>query len=259
MIYTIANQKGGVGKTTTALSLASGLAREGRRVLIIDLDAQANTTTTLRAKQKQGSTYELLTGLATLDQIIQSTKEPGLCIAPASGRLATADIDIKGAGRESKLRGALSKVKGEFEDVVIDTPPTLGILTINALVASDSLIIPTTLSPFAFDGIKQTIENFKAVKFGAPSKKQGPLNPALSLGGFLITLYAPKTNLSRELALKLEEMAQKFDSKIFKTRIRNSVKVGEAQTFGELLSDFAPKSTTNLDYTNFIKEVLNNG
>ena len=149
MIYTIANQKGGVGKTTTALSLASGLAREGRRVLIIDLDAQANTTTTLRAKQRQGSTYELLTGLSTLDQIIQNTKEPGLSIAPASGRLATADIDIKGAGRESKLRGALSKVKGEFEDVVIDTPPTLGILTINALVASDSLIIPTTL-PFRF-------------------------------------------------------------------------------------------------------------
>lgn len=257
MIYTIANQKGGVGKTTTALALAEGLAREGRKVLIMDLDAQANTTKTLKGKQNRGSTYELMTGTATLEGILQGTALPTLFLAPASYKLATSDIDVKGTGREAKLKAILNKARGSFDDVVIDTPPALGVLTLNALVASDSLIIPTTLAPYALDAIRQVMENFKLVKYGDPTRNKAPLNPTLALGGFLITRYTPKTNVSKDLFIELSRTAEKHDSRIFKSKIRNTVKVEEAQGFCELLSDFAPRATATVDYKNFIKEVLN--
>ena len=260
MIYTIANQKGGIGKTTTALSLASGLAQEGRKVLIIDLDAQANTTKTLRGKRGSGSTYDVLVlGAKTLSQIIQTTGEPNLSLAPASEKLSSSDLDIKGTGRETRLRTALGNVGGAFDDVVIDTPPNLGILTLNALVASGSLIIPTTLDDYSLDAVQQTIVNYRKIKLGDPTKKQPPLNPSLVLGGILITRYSPKLAISRDYPIILEGYAKKNGSRIFSSRIRETVKVREAQGFGELLSRFAPKSTANSDYKNFIKEVLNNG
>ena len=247
-IYAVINQKGGVGKSTTAATLWAGLNKRGYKALAVELDGQGNLAYIAKANNGKGqlTALSILTREATAEEAIQHTAS-GDVIA-ANKELAGADDFIKTTGKEYRLKEALESVKGQYDYIIIDTPPTLGILTINALTAADSVIIPVLADIFSIQGIDQLMETIAPVKIYC--------NPNLSIAGIIIGRYDNRTILTRELTEFFKSLADKIGTKLFKSSIRESITVKEAQLRQENIFDYAPKSNVTADYNAFIDELL---
>ncbi|HEV8237818.1 MAG TPA: ParA family protein [Thermoanaerobaculia bacterium] len=249
MIVAITNQKGGVGKTTTAINLAAGLSMKGLRTLLIDLDPQANSSMSfLDVHELQRSVYDALVekDVALADVVVPTTKTPNLSIAPAN--IALAKVEAKLVGEIDgiyRLKDALAPIVDRYEYVVIDTPPTLGLITVNALVAATHVLIPIQSSYFALEGTDDLLETIDKVKARA--------NPQLQILGAVITLYDKRTLLARDI---LGEIRKVFGDKIFKTTISKSVRLEESPAYRESIFTFAPKSSGAYEYYKLSEEVL---
>ncbi|HET9767622.1 MAG TPA: ParA family protein [Thermoanaerobaculia bacterium] len=249
MILAITNQKGGVGKTTTAINLAAGLSMKGLRTLLIDLDPQANSSMSfIDVHGLERSVYDALVekdvGLA--DVIVPTTKTPNLSIAPAT--IALAKVEAKLVGEIDgiyRLKDALEPIREQYEYVVIDTPPTLGLITVNALVAATHVLIPIQSSYFALEGTDDLLETIDKVKARA--------NPQLQILGAVITLYDKRTLMSRDI---LGEIRKVFGDKIFNTTISKSVRLEESPAYRESIFTFAPRSSGAYEYYKLSEEVL---
>lgn len=242
----IINQKGGVSKTTTALALGAGLTLRGYKVLFVDLDAQGNMSYTLKAANKGFTVLDVLTKRALAVDAIQQLEQGDLL--PSSPTLATADMMLTEIGKEYRLREALEKVKGNYDYIIIDTPPALGILTVNALTASTDVLIPAQADIYSLQGITQLYATLDAVKQYS--------NPSLKVMGLLLTRFSGRAILSRDIAEVMEETANKLKTKLFKTTIREGIAVKEAQISKQSLFEYAPKSNAAVDYQSFIDELL---
>lgn len=243
-IITIANQKGGVGKSTTAHALGSCLRAQGERVLFIDLDPQGNLSYTMEAEQGGPTAYELLTKQADIASCIRPTGQGDLL--PASAQLAGADMELSQTGKEYRLKEALQPLCENYDYILIDTPPALGILTVNALTASDSLLIPAQADIYSLQGIGQLYATVQAVRTYC--------NHNLTIKGILLTRYSSRTVLSRDLTEMISETAAQLGTKVYATVIRENIAVKEAQARRADLLRYAPKSNAAKDYDAFTKE-----
>lgn len=245
-IISIINRKGGVGKTATAHALGAGLSLKGFKVLYIDLDSQCNLTYSVGARSNGLTSMELLTGTATAEEAIQHTEQGD--IIPASPSLSGADQTITKTGKEHRLEEALKPLKSKYDYIVIDTPPALGILTVNALTASNSAIIPAEADTHSLQGIGLLQEEIEAV--------QAYCNKELTVKGILITRYSGRAVLSRDMKDNLETVAKQFNSKVFSIPVRECIAIKEAYTVQQDIYSYAPKSNASTDYKAFIEEVL---
>jgi len=246
MILTITQQKGGTGKTTTAHAIAAGLSqRKGNKTLLIDLDPQGNLTYTLNADTTKPGTLELLTRQATAAEVIQHT--PAGDIITGGQMLATIDQLLTQTGKEHRLSEQLKPIQGEYTHIIIDTPPALGTLTINALTAADSVIIPCTADAYSLQATGQIADTINTVKQYC--------NPRLQIAGILITRYNPRQVITRDITELLEQAAAALNTKVFKTRIREAVAIREAEASQQDIFSYSPKSNATLDYKNLIKEL----
>ncbi len=244
----IVNRKGGVGKTATAQALGAGLKRKGFKVLFIDLDSQTNLSYGLQADGNRAGSMELLKGEASITDAIQHT-EQGDIIA-GSEELAAADAVISGTGKEFKLKEALEGVNGLYDYIVIDTPAALGTLTINALTAANSAVIPVQAEIYSLQGIGLLNDAIGAVKKYC--------NAGLSIKGILLTRYNGRSVLSRDMQSNMEEAAKQLGTKLYKTPIRECISIKEAQAQQQDIFSYAPKSNAAADYAAFTEEFLNN-
>ena len=242
----IINQKGGVGKSTTAAQLASGLSLKGYKTLSIDLDAQGNLTYSFGASTDGATALGVLTGEVKTADAIQHTEQGD--IIPANKALSGADAFIADTGKEYRLKEALELISGQYDYCIIDTPPALGILTVNALTACDSVVIPAQADIYSLQGIEQLAETIKPVKKYC--------NPALTIEGILLTRYSPRSVLSRDIADLAGQLAEKLGTKLFTATIREAVAVKEAQINQQSLYTYAPKAKVTEDYTAFVAEII---
>lgn len=247
----VINQKGGVGKTTTTCNLGAGLARAGKRVLLIDLDPQANLTSHLVIGDVEirATTYDLLRGEATLDQVAVPTTVEGLYLAPAAGDLAAAEVElVSEIGRESILRDRIGEpqLAGQpFDFVFIDCPPSLGLLATNALTAAEELLVPIQAEFFALAGIARLVDVKERVK--------ARLNPALELAGIVFCMWKGQANLSREVR---DEVKRHFGDVVYDVLIRQNVKLAEAPSAGKSIFEYDPESNGAQDYAELTAEFL---
>lgn len=243
-VISVVNRKGGVGKTATAHALGAGLSLRGYKVLFVDLDSQCNLSFDLGAKTAPLTALEVLTGSAKAEEAIQHT--PSGDIISGSPALAGADLTIDGTGKEYRLKEALESL--QYDYIIIDTPPALGVLTINALTASDRAIIPAQAEVYSLQGIGLLYEAIHAV--------QKYTNKSLIVEGVLITRYNGRAILSKDMKSNLEEIAQSLDTKVFTTPIRECISIKEAQAMQQDIFSYAPRSNASKDYTSLIDEIL---
>ena len=248
-IYALANQKGGVGKTTTAVNLGAYLSTVGLRVLLVDVDPQANASSSLGIdkNQVQCSTYQALVNQQPLAESVSPTGWKRLYLAPSSPALAGAEVElVNAAAREYLLRQALAPVAGEYDYVLIDCPPSLGLLTVNALAAAtNGVIVPIQCEYLALEGLTNLLNTIDLVRRN--------LNPHLTIRGMLTTMYDPRTNLSQQV---VDEVRHHFSRRVFKTVIPRSVRLGEAPSFGKPIMAYAPSSPGARAYQSLTVEIL---
>jgi chromosome partitioning protein len=247
-IIALVNQKGGVGKSTTAVNLGAALAVAGKRVLVIDTDPQGNATTGLGIKKASltRDIYHVLLHEVPLEQVVTATDVPNLSIAPATINLAGADVELVAAlSRETRLRQALAPVASGYDFVLIDSPPSLGLLTINALTAADDCIIPVQAEFYALEGLAQLTSVIWRVR--------DALNPTLYVSGVLVTMFDGRTRLATEVIRELEKF---FPEQIFKTQIPRNVRISEAPSYGTPVILFVLRSRGAQAYLAVAREML---
>ncbi len=246
-IIVLANQKGGVGKTTTSINLAASLAAAKKQTLLIDLDSQGNATTGLGVNKSdvQKCAYNILLDETTIDDSSIKIKK-FLSLVPSTQNLAGAEIDLVSVeNREKRLLEKLNEVKDSFDYIIIDCPPSLGLITINALTAADSVIIPVQCEYYALEGLTQLLNSIRIV--------QKYLNPSLEIEGVLLTMLDARTNLGLEI---VKEVKRYFKEKVYATVIPRSVQLAESPSHGKSIIDYAPNSKGAIVYTNLAKEVI---
>lgn len=250
-IVAIANQKGGVGKTTTSHALCAGLVKRNFKVLCIDVDPQGNLSSACGATIYNVPTvYELLKKEVEVKEVIQMVKS-GFDIIPANIMLAGAEQELSQTGKEYRLKESISSIATKYDYIIIDTPPSLGILTVNAFTCATEILIPTTAGIFATTGIKQLDVTVKNV--------QKYCNSKVKIIGILFTRFNPRTIISKEIKDVTEQLGQYIDAPIYKTYIRSGIAIEEAQANSTDIFDYANKSTVAEDYSSFIDEFLKGG
>lgn len=245
-IFTIISQKGGVGKSTTTAAIAAGARRQGYTVLTIDLDPQSNLSLSMGADTSGKTILDVLTGNTPALGAIQQTPQGE--IIPASPALSSADMTLTQTGKEYRLREAIEPLCRRYDYIVLDTPPALGVLTVNALTAATAAIIPAQADLFSVQGITQLYGTIDTVKRYC--------NPALSVKGILLTRYSPRSVLSREMRDVMEGIATQHGGRVFDTFIRENIALREAQARQQSIFDYAPNSNGAADYRAFIKEII---
>ena len=248
-VITVINQKGGVGKTTTAQNIGAGLMQKGYKVLFIDLDGQSNLTYCFNCLNQLITSLEVLTKQVPASKAIRHTKQGD--IIPATINLVGADSLITEIGKEYRLKEAITPLRKKYDYIIIDTPPALSILTINALTASDKVIIPVQADTYSLQGLGGVADTIGTVKQYC--------NPNLTISGVLITRYNGRTVLTRDITEYLEQVAEGLNTKVFNTKIREGIAVKEAQTMQQDLFSYAPKSNAAADYSAFLEELLKEG
>lgn len=247
-IISVVNQKGGVGKTTTAVNLASGIGMLGKKVLLVDSDPQGNTTSGygINKKDIKVSSYELLIGLAKADEAIIKTEFKNVDVIPASIDLAAAEVDlINKEHRESQLKMALSSVREKYDYIFIDCPPSLGLITINALNASDTVLVPIQCEYFALEGLSQLMASVRQVK--------RLYNPTIEIEGIVLTMYDARLNLTAQVVAEIKKY---FSNKLFKTAIPRAVRLSEAPSYGRPIQYYDKRSKGADAYNALAKEFL---
>ena len=244
-IISVINQKGGVGKTTTAINLSAALA-ENRRVLLADLDPQANASSGLGIRDPEFTVYEVLIGEAAARQTIHKIADSNLHVLPASGALASAAMDLDATGENMKLLAkALIGVRPKYDFIIVDAPPSIGALTLNALVAADQLIIPLQTEYYALEGIASMMETVERVR--------ASLNTELDVLGILLTMYDNRTKLSQQVE---ENVREHFENLVFTTVIPRNVRLAEAPSYAQAIFDYAPNSQGAAAYKRLAEEVI---
>lgn len=250
-IIAIINQKGGVGKSTTAINLGAALGEMGKQVLLVDLDPQGNCSSGLGVEKSliQQCIYDVLLNDVPLEEVIIPDIAEGLDIAPATINLAGAEVElVSEMARENRLKDAVGGMRGKYDFILIDCPPSLGLLTVNALVAADKLLIPIQCEFYALEGVTKLLESMKRVK--------SRLNPTLDIYGILLTMYDSRTTLSKQV---VDEVREYFGRLVFFTPIPRTVKLSEAPSFGQPITQYDPKGRGALSYIELAKEVIARG
>jgi chromosome partitioning protein len=247
-VIAVASQKGGVGKTTTTINLGSCLAQENRRVLLVDVDPQGNATSGLgiNGNDQPRTVYEALIGQVEMRSVVMPTALASMDLVPAGQSLSGAEIELVGVeARESRLRECLASLRGEYDYVFLDSPPSLGLLTVNALTAADSVLIPLQCEYLALEGLTQLL--------GAIRRVQESLNPGLRIEGVLLTMYDSRLSLSKQVA---EEARKYFSDRVYRSVIPRNVRLSEAPSFGKPIVLYDPNSTGADSYRELAREVL---
>ncbi|HHD7666176.1 TPA: ParA family protein [Enterococcus faecium] len=247
-IIAVANQKGGVGKTTTTVNLGACLASLGKKVLLVDMDAQGNATSGvgIRKPDVTKDIYDVLVNELPIDEATLITEHENLSIVPATLQLAGAEIELTSMmARESRLKGSLAEVSSQYDYILIDCPPSLGHLTINSFTASDSILIPVQCEYYALEGLSQLLNTVRLV--------QKHFNPELEIEGVLLTMYDARTNLGNEV---VEEVRKYFREKVYETIIPRNIRLSEAPSHGKPIIDYDPRSRGAEVYQALAKEVV---
>ena len=248
-VIAVSNQKGGVGKTTSSVNIAAFLAVTETPTLLIDMDPQSNATSGIGIEigSYERSVYDVIIGKAKIIEVIQKTELEFLDIIPSSAQLVGAEIELVSLfSRERMLKDALDEIKGEYKYVIIDSPPSLGLLTINVLTAANSIIIPIQCEYYALEGLSQLLNTIRLV--------QKHLNKDLEIEGILITMYDHRLNLSKQV---VEELQEYFGDKVYDTYIKRNVRLGEAPSHGKPILLYDATSTGSQNYMNLVTEILN--
>lgn len=247
-VLAVVNQKGGVGKSTTSVNLSATLAAEGQRVLLIDLDPQGNATSGygLDKNRRERCIYDALLAEVPIEELIEPVEIERVFMVPSTIQLAGAEIELVSAfSRESKLKQVLRPVVGDFDFIIIDCPPSLGLLTINALTAADGVLIPVQCEYYALEGLTKLLETVRLVKT--------QLNPALEVFGVVMTMFDVRTRLSQQV---VDEVRDFFGDRVFETLIPRSVRLSEAPSFGQPVTLYDPSGRGSTAYTELAKEVI---
>jgi chromosome partitioning protein len=245
-IVALANQKGGVGKTTTAINLGASVAACERRVLLVDLDPQANATSGIGVIEANPSMYDVLIENMPLKEIIRPTEIPTLFLAPSSVDLVGAEVELRDAiGREYYLKRVLEPIAADYDYILIDSPPSLGLLTVNGLTAANSVLVPLQAEYFALEGVSQLLATIDRVK--------SAVNPSLDVEGIVLTMYDERINLARQVA---EEVRNHFGEKVYKTVIPRNVRLSEAPSFGKPIILYDIRSRGSEAYVSLAREFI---
>ncbi|MDR1319306.1 MAG: ParA family protein [Treponema sp.] len=245
-IYVFVNQKGGVGKTTSALNIGAYLAEEGKSVLLVDFDSQANLSSGIGARPPKPGIYELLSGAAPVEQTIRQTAIPGLQVIPASIDLSGAAVElIEQKERDFFLKKALAPVKNRYDYILIDCPPSLGVLTLNGMAAADAVLIPMQCEYFAMEGLTLLLQTIKRI--------QKSLNPPLDIGGIFFTMYDPRTRLAQDV---VKQVSSYFKSRVFATIIPRNIRLSEAPSHGQPISLYDPQCSGARAYRSLAREFI---